>query len=112
MSSYEFQLSMWPAQRDQRDELNDVLSTPRAVEHFAYFKRRGNAEAAADELAAAGFTVGLGRRGFKTVLQATRSESLGDDEVAQFLREAISIVERNGGDYEGWGASVEAQPTA
>ena len=104
-------MSMWPAQRDQRAELNDALSAPRAVEHFAYFKRRGNAETAAQELSSAGFAVALGRRGFKTALQATRDESLGDDEVARFLQEAISIVERNGGEYDGWGAAVAAPPS-
>lgn len=112
MSSYEFQLSMWPAQRDQRREMNDAFGTPRTVEHFAYFRRRRHAKDATAELTAAGFAVSLGRRRFTTILQATRSEPLGDDEVSRFLKEVVDIVERNGGDYDGWGATVEAQPTA
>ncbi|WP_425841403.1 ribonuclease E inhibitor RraB [Microbacterium sp. PA5] len=107
MSTYDFQMSMWPTQRDQRGELGDVLSVPREVEHFAIFARRAQAESAGDELVAAGFEVGLGRRWMKTILRAARQEALSDDTVAQFLREVIAIIERHGGDYDGWGAAVE-----
>lgn len=99
---------MWAPQREQRTEMGDALATPRPVEHFAYFGRRRHAEAAADELVAAGFTVGLGRRRLKTVLEATRDEPLQDDDVARFLTDVITIVERHGGEYDGWGATVEA----
>lgn len=99
---------MWPAQREQRAELNDVLSEPRDVEHFIYFKRRANAEAAADALVADGFAVELGRRGFRTVIKAVRADALTDEAVAQFLREVITVVEQHHGDYDGWGATVEA----
>ncbi len=112
MSSYEYELSMWPEQRDRRVDLNDTFSTPRAVEHFAYFRRRGSAKSAAAELAAAGYTVTLDRSGFKTVLEAARNEPLTDEAVARFLREVITIVERHRGEYDGWGATVEAQATA
>lgn len=107
-STYEYQLSMWAPQREQRAEMGDVLETPRPVEHFAYFSRRSRAQAAAEDLIAAGFEVGRARRGLKTVLKATRNEALGDQQVARFLREVVDIVERHGGDYDGWGATVEA----
>lgn len=112
MSSFEYQLSLWSAQRDQRHDLNDVLSVPRDVEHFVHFRRRRPVRSVADDLSVAGFTVGLGRRGLKRVLQATRTESLSEDMVEQFLREVITIVERHGGDYDGWGAAVQAQTNA
>ncbi|MFJ6679701.1 ribonuclease E inhibitor RraB [Microbacterium sp. NPDC091382] len=107
-STYEYQLSMWAPQRQQRAEMGDVLETPRLVEHFAYFSRRSQAQAAADDLITAGFEVARARRGLKTVLKATRTEALGDDQVARFLREVVDIVERHRGDYDGWGATVEA----
>ncbi|MGC5224224.1 ribonuclease E inhibitor RraB [Micromonospora sp. DT81.3] len=112
VSSYEYQLAMWPAQRDQRAQLDDVLSAPHDVEHFAYFKRRANADAAAEALIAEGFKVGLGRRGFKTVLQAVRKEPLTDEAVAEFLRDVIKLVEQHDGDYDGWGAAVEAEASS
>ena len=107
MSTYDVQLSMWPTQREQRDELGDDLSVPREVEHFAIFTRRAHAESAGDELLAAGFEVGLARRWTKTILRAARREALSDDTVARFLREVVTIVERHDGDYDGWGAAVE-----
>lgn len=112
MTSYEHQWAMWPTQRDQRAELNDDLRTPREVEHFAYFAHPGRAESAAHELAAAGYTVELGRRGSETILRAARIQPLSDELVAQFLGEMVTIVERNGGDYDGWGAAVEVSTTA
>lgn len=83
-----------------------MFDTPREVEHFAYFGWRARAARAADELRADGYVVALARRGLKTVLQATRTDSLGDETVSQFLRRVIDIVERNGGEYDGWGAPV------
>lgn len=110
MSTYQDQFSLWVIQREKRIELDDVLSDSRDVEHFAYFKRRTHADAAAQDFAADGYSVALGRRGLKTVLQATRTESLSDESVAQFLHGAISIVERHAGDYDGWGATVAQRP--
>lgn len=100
---------MWLKQREQRAQLNDDLLVPRDVEHFAYFSRRAKAHTAANDLTTAGFAVATSRRGFKTGIKAVRSESLSDDSVARFLREAITIVERHGGSYDGWGATVEAR---
>lgn len=107
MTTYEHQLAMWATQRNQRAQLNDDLLVPREVEHFAYFTRRGKAMSAADELTVAGFTVATGRRGFKAFVHASRSEPLSDDSVAGFLWEVITIVEKNGGSYDGWGATVQ-----
>lgn len=103
---------MWPVQRDQRVGMNDDLLIPRDVEHFAYFTRRGKAASAADDLVASGFTVATGRRGFKTVVHAARSEPLSDESVARFLRDVIAVVERHDGEYDGWGAPVEVKSPA
>lgn len=99
---------MWPAQAAQRVELNDDFAVPRPVEHFAYFGQRASAERAAAELHARGFSVGIGRRGLQTILQATREEPLGSASVERFLTEVIDVVEGAQGDYDGWGATVEA----
>jgi hypothetical protein len=106
MSSFKRQLGLWPAQRNQRLQLSDVLGSPRPVEHFAYFKRRVHADRAASELAASGFTVALGRRRLTTVFHASRDETLEDDSVARFLAEVVGVIEHNAGNYDGWGAPV------
>jgi hypothetical protein len=106
MSSYERQLGLWPAQRDHRLQLSDVLGSPRLVEHFAYFRCRIDTDRAASELTPNGFTVALARRRLKTVFYASRDETLEDDSVARFLAEVVGVIEHNGGDYDGWGASV------
>jgi hypothetical protein len=102
-----YQMSMWPAQREQRLELGDDFALPRAVDHFAYFSRRAAALSAAATLESNGFQVVTGRRRLRTVVQATRDERLGDAEVERFLAEVIAVVESARGDYDGWGSPIE-----
>ncbi len=108
MSSFDSHYAMWPAQREQRDRLNDELREPRIVEHFAFSRRRRDARNATQELASAGYDVRLGRRRFTSTLQALRTEPLTDGDVARFLTEVITVVDRHRGEYDGWGAPVEA----
>lgn len=101
---FEQEYADWAPQREQRIELGDDLAAARPVEHFAYFGRKAHAEDAASTLRAAGFEVETARQGFKVALQATRAQSLGDEEVAAFLGEVIGVVENARGSYDGWGA--------
>lgn len=107
-STLQSQLALWPTQEAQRMELNDRFEVPRPVEHFAYFRRRAFANVAGAELQSRGFSVEIGRRGLQTFLQATREEPLDFASVERFLSEVIAVVERSRGDYDGWGAAVEA----
>lgn len=74
------------------------------MEHFAYLKRKRRAAAAADVLTARGFKVSISRTGLSTALRAERPNSLNDQDVRHFLDEVVTVVESNGGEYEGWGA--------
>ncbi|MFV0634442.1 ribonuclease E inhibitor RraB [Demequina sp.] len=94
----------WAPLREQRIELGDNLAAARPVEHFAYFGRKAHAKEAEAALRAAGFEVETARQGFKVALQATRPQSLSDEEVAAFLAEVIGVVEHARGSYDGWGA--------
>jgi regulator of RNase E activity RraB len=106
MGSLENQLESWPTQREQRDQVRDVLAAARPIEHFAYFDQESVAQIVATELRDAGFVVGIGQDGPSTLVKATRDESLTDDNVAAFLAQVIGLVERHGGRYDGWGGPV------
>ncbi|WZH37294.1 MAG: ribonuclease E inhibitor RraB [Microbacterium enclense] len=103
------EIAMWPEQVAPRRELGEAFTAPRPVEHFAYFRWRRSADAAADDLRSHGFTVDIRRRGLQLILVATRVETLTDASVAAFLTEVIGIVEARKGDYDGWGANVEVR---
>lgn len=103
------EIALWPEQVTPRRELGEDFTVPRPVEHFAYFRRRRSADAAADDLRTLGFTVDIRRRGLQLILVATRVETLTDASVAAFLTEVIAIVEARKGDYDGWGANVEVR---
>jgi len=107
-STLESQLDLWRVQQAQRRDLNDDFEALRPVEHFACFRRRAFANVAGAQLRSQGFTVTIKRKGLDTVLQATREEPLDHASVERFLGEVIAIVERSQGEYDGWGAAVEA----
>lgn len=106
MGTLDHQYSMWAAQKQERVRLEDNLSALRTVEHFAYFKRKGRATAAAAALSALGFHVTTARAGFKTTLRADRPEPLVDQDVQRFLAEVVTVIESHSGEYDGWGATT------
>ncbi|WP_193752707.1 ribonuclease E inhibitor RraB [Microbacterium testaceum] len=103
------EIAAWPTQVDARRQLGENFTAPRPVEHFAYFRSRRSADAAADDLRSRGFTVAIHRLGLRLILVATRVETLTDASVATFLTEVIGVVEARKGDYDGWGANVEVR---
>lgn len=107
MSTLDEQLALWPQQIPAREELGERFTEPRPVDHFAYFRRKSDAAAAASALQELGFAVTVNKSGmFKSALQATRSEPLTDESVRAFLSAVIAAVEAAGGEYDGWGAPV------
>lgn len=102
------QLGMTREQIQQRIDMGDNLATPRPVDHSADFKKRKSAEAAADELRVLGYDVTLGKRGLlKVLLEATKLSSVDLATAEAFTREVIGVVEKHGGEYDGWGGPVE-----
>ena len=64
--------------------------------------------AAAEELGALGYEVTLGKRGLMMVLlEAGKISSVDLATAEAFTREVFDVVARHGGDYDGWGGSVE-----
>lgn len=103
------QLTMARQQIDQRAGMGDRLDVPRPIDHSAEFKRRDRAEAAAEELRTLGYDVTLGKRGLRKVLvEATKHSSVDLETAESFTREVFAVIDRHGGDYDGWGGPVES----
>lgn len=89
--------------------MGDLLSVARPTDHTAQFKRRKPALAAAEELGLLGYKVTLNRRGLTKVLLEASKTSVVDLATAEaFTREVFGVIAKLGGDYDGWGAGVEA----
>jgi hypothetical protein len=96
----------WQQQKSQRLRLGDDLERPRPVDQNASFRSARAAGRAAEAFEKAGFTVSQTRSFFRTELQASREESLSDENVVAFLKLVIPIVESNGGTYDGFGGAI------
>jgi len=102
------QLALTRQQVDQVLGMGDQLGTPRATDHSAECKKRTSAVAAAEELVALGYEVTLGKRGLTMVLlEAGKISSVDLATAEAFTREVFDVVAKQGGDYDGWGGSVE-----
>ena len=102
------QLDLNRQQIEQRIAMGDKLATPRPVDHSAEFKKRKSADTAGDELRALGYQVTIGKRGLlKVLLEATKLSAVDAVTAEAFTREVIGVVEKHGGDYDGWGGPVE-----
>ena len=108
MTNLETELANWAEQKAQRIEANDRLDVVREIDHFATFRNKKDAEAAAAILSDAGFAMSLSRKGlFGLDLQATHSSDLSDSSVRSFLEVVLTAVVTNNGNYDGFGAPVE-----
>ena len=99
-------LDNWTAQRDQRLQVGDDLEMPRAIDHFAYFRSKSAARAAARDFEVAGYTVGVKLGLLRSSVEASRMDPLTDADVARFLGEVVAIVTTHGGTYDGFGGTV------
>jgi regulator of ribonuclease activity B/uncharacterized protein DUF695 len=91
-------------------EAGDTLGHPRPVSHVAYFSESRAAEAAAGELAGAGFATGvepdIDEGGF--ALTAVRADPIAPPGVHDLSWDVQQRVERHGGTYDGWTCAVTA----
>jgi hypothetical protein len=85
-----------------RLEAGDQADVPRQVDHLAYFKK-ANADAAAQDLTAAGFTVAaMHRKLLKVGIEFHRIDPCDRLSASNFTREIIAIVNNHDGSYDGW----------
>ncbi len=85
-------------------EAGDENDLPRPVDHYAYFSDTGARDAFMREARALGFAVEvtLGRVGAHLV----RHDPVDLEHIHGVVCELIDLVDRHGGDYDGWGAPV------
>lgn len=94
---------------EQNLAIGDQVHQPRPIDHLAGFRSRRAAEAAGEELVAAGYRIDGVRRRFLTVwLEFSAMTAVDHDSAAAFTREVVGIVNRHGGTYDGWGGFVVA----
>ena len=89
---------------EQRLGLGDRVHELRPIDHLAGFRTRKAAQAAGEELVAAGYRIdGLYRRFFTVWLEFSAMTAVDSATAAAFTREIVGIVNRHGGTYDGWG---------
>lgn len=93
----------------QRVKMGDHLDLPREIDHFAFFKKKKDADAAATELLDNGFHVSLSRKKLTWQLVAHTESSLEPPIVDEFVRSEFEIINRHGGIYDGWGGPIVQQ---
>ena len=99
------QLAATAALVAERRHLGDHAETPREVEHLAFFRTHGRAEAAAGDLQDLGFVVvSVERRGLRVAVTFSRTDAVDETTAADFTRAVVEVVLRHGGRYDGWGA--------
>ncbi|HEX2174401.1 MAG TPA: ribonuclease E inhibitor RraB [Nocardioidaceae bacterium] len=91
----------------QRLSMGDRAEVPREVDHSATFRTQAAAKAAAAALATLGYDLGVHRRWFRTVVEFTHVTAVDHNTAAAFTREVIPVIEQHGGEYDGWGATLE-----
>lgn len=86
----------------QRLAMGDKADVPRQVDHLAYFKK-AKADAAAQDLQAAGFTISdVQRKLLKVGIEFHRSDACDQQTAANFTCEVVAIVNKHDGTYDGW----------
>lgn len=96
-----------------RAEHGDDPSLIHPVDHVAAFESREQAEAAAETLKIAGFTIdGIepGEAGEGWDLSFQRDERLDGESPDQFCIEILDLLEPHEGAYSGWGAAILRSP--
>ena len=89
----------------ERRHLGDHPERPREVEHVAFFRSHGRAEAAAGDLQDRGYAVSsVERRGLRVAATFSRTDAVDETTAAAFTREVVAVVLAHGGRYDGWGA--------
>ncbi len=109
---YALQAIMNRALIEQLTEAQDVLTTARTIDHFAYFESLEQAQAAATALTAQGFTTDeIDRRADgKFGLKFHRDDRLDEGQPDAFVATVLDIILPLDGDYDGWGCPVVKGP--
>lgn len=98
--------AMSSEQLAQRVKMGDHLELVREIDHFAYFRHKGQADAAATELLDNGYRVSLSRKKLTWHLVAHTESSLEPTTVDEFVRSEFELINRHGGIYDGWGGPI------
>jgi regulator of RNase E activity RraB len=96
-----------------RAEHGDDPSLVHAVDHAALFETREQAEAAAETLKMAGFTIDSLAHDDESeawTLAFQRDERLDGEGPDQFCVEILDLLEPHEGEYSGWGAMIMRSP--
>lgn len=95
---------------DHRLTMGDLTEYPRPLDHMAYFPRKA-AEAAIQDLVAAGFAVETVKKGLRrTRVEFTRKDRADLDSANAVTREIVAVTHRHGGEYDGWAGFVLTKP--
>jgi regulator of RNase E activity RraB len=83
------------------------LSRPFEVDHFIFDLDANSAQSVAEELQRRGYhAIGRQRNGDDWVVRATHETMVSEETIGEFRRELTDVAARYGGDYDGWGASI------
>lgn len=94
----------------QRVEMGDDPAQPRPLDHLVRVPR-GAADAVQADLVAAGFRVDGVRRGLRrTSIEFSRIDAADVATADAFTREVLEVVDRHGGEYDGWAGFLAATP--
>lgn len=97
----------------QLEQMGDRLTKPRAIDHFAYFAARADAEAAASALRGANFAVGeIEAREASFALPFVREDALADGRADAVSSEILDLILPHGGSYDGWGCELASGDSA
>jgi hypothetical protein len=111
MTELDEQLAANAALVEHRVSMGDLAEQPRSLDHMAYFPKKA-ADAAVADLRAANFQVDTARKGFRRVrVEFSRTDAADLDSANAFTREILDIVDRHGGDYDGWAGFIITDPS-
>lgn len=104
------QMELSAQQLQQRIDIGDRLDAARDIFHSGVFPTHAAASEAGKELTAAGFTTEVVEADGLVLLEAQKVSTVDAPTVNQFTKDVFSVMARHGGEYDGWGADVMAQP--
>lgn len=104
------QIDLSAKQVQQRLEIGDNLEVAREIYHDGVFLNKGAASKAGEQLTALGYTTEVVEEDDHVLLEVQKISTVDADSVRKFTQEVFSVMERHGGDYDGWGADVMEGP--
>lgn len=89
------------------EEQGDRLTTPRAVDHWAYFPSAEQREAFFERARALGFTAEAEESEHGHGARATRTDPIELDHIHDVVMSLVDAAKACGGEYDGWETSIE-----